>query len=990
MGALFLSGSVLIFEGTLRRTRGAAYISRLAAQTLVAMQKTIDIRGARTHNLCNLDLSLPRDRLIVFTGLSGSGKSSLAFDTIYAEGQRRYVESLSAYARQFLSMMEKPDVDHIDGLSPAISIEQKSTSHNPRSTVGTVTEIHDYLRLLYARAGIPRCPDHGTDLEAQTVSQMVDQILALPEGTRLMLLAPVVADRKGEHVQLMKDLMAQGFVRARINGEVYELDQPPTLDLRRKHRIDAIVDRFKVRDDMRLRLAESFETALRLADGVARIAFMDDAQAEELVFSDRFACNICGYSLTELEPRLFSFNNPSGACPGCDGLGVRQFFDPERVVTNEHLSLAGGAIRGWDRKTTYYYQMIQSLAEHYGFDIETPFNELPKNLRDIVLYGSGKEKIQFHYENSRGMQVKKLHRFEGVIPNLERRYHETESGAVREELAKFLASQPCPDCGGTRLNRAARNVFVLDRSLPEISGLSVGHARAFFESLRLEGWRAKIAEKIVKEIGARLGFLSDVGLDYLSLDRSAETLSGGEAQRIRLASQIGSGLVGVMYILDEPSIGLHQRDNQRLLGTLTHLRDIGNTVIVVEHDEEAILAADHVVDLGPGAGVHGGRVVVAGTPDEIKKSSESLTGQYLSGKRSIPMPDDRVPVDSERQLTIVGASGNNLKAIDASIPIGLMTCVTGVSGSGKSTLINDTLYKAVADALNRTSRNPAPHREIRGLELVDRVIDISQSPIGRTPRSNPATYSGLFTPIRELFAGTQEARSRGYAPGRFSFNVKGGRCEACQGDGVLKVEMHFLPDIYVPCDVCRGKRYNRETLEIRYKGKNIYEVLDMTVEDAAVFFQNVPVVAKKLQTLIDVGLSYVRLGQNATTLSGGEAQRVKLAKELSKRDTGNTLYILDEPTTGLHFHDIEQLLHVLHRLRDRGNTIVVIEHNLDVIKTADWIIDLGPEGGDGGGEIIATGTPERVAADKRSFTGQYLKPLVDGRGEARRRTRVGS
>jgi excinuclease ABC subunit A len=954
------------------------------------MQKTIDIRGARTHNLCNLDLSLPRDRLIVFTGLSGSGKSSLAFDTIYAEGQRRYVESLSAYARQFLSMMEKPDVDHIDGLSPAISIEQKSTSHNPRSTVGTVTEIHDYLRLLYARAGIPRCPDHGTDLEAQTVSQMVDQILALPEGTRLMLLAPVVADRKGEHVQLMKDLMAQGFVRARINGEVFELDQPPALDLRRKHRIDAIVDRFKVRSDMRLRLAESFETALRLADGVARIAWMDDTRAEELVFSDRFACNICGYSLTELEPRLFSFNNPSGACPSCDGLGVRQFFDPERVITNEHLSLAGGAIRGWDRKTTYYYQMVQSLAEHYGFDIETPFNELPKKLRDVILYGSGKEKIQFHYENSRGLEVKKLHRFEGVIPNLERRYHETESGAVREELAKFLASQPCPDCGGTRLNRAARNVFVLDRSLPEISGLSVGHAREFFESLKLEGWRAKIAEKIVKEIGARLGFLSDVGLDYLSLDRSAETLSGGEAQRIRLASQIGSGLVGVMYILDEPSIGLHQRDNERLLGTLTHLRDIGNTVIVVEHDEEAILAADHVVDLGPGAGVHGGRVVVAGSPDEIKKSSESLTGQYLSGKRSIPMPDERVPVDKKRQLTIVGAGGNNLKDIDASIPIGLMTCVTGVSGSGKSTLVNDTLYKAVADALNRTNRNPAPHREIRGLELVDRVIDISQSPIGRTPRSNPATYSGLFTPIRELFAGTQEARSRGYAPGRFSFNVKGGRCEACQGDGVLKVEMHFLPDIYVSCDVCRGKRYNRETLEIRYKGKNIYEVLDMTVEDAAVFFQNVPVVAKKLQTLIDVGLSYIRLGQNATTLSGGEAQRVKLAKELSKRDTGNTLYILDEPTTGLHFHDIEQLLRVLHRLRDRGNTVVVIEHNLDVIKTADWIIDLGPEGGDGGGEIIAIGTPERVAANKRSFTGQYLKPLVDGRGEARGRTRVGA
>jgi len=943
--------------------------------------KTIDIRGARTHNLCNLDLSLPRDKLIVFTGLSGSGKSSLAFDTIYAEGQRRYVESLSAYARQFLSMMEKPDVDHIDGLSPAISIEQKSTSHNPRSTVGTVTEIYDYLRLLFARAGIPKCPDHDITLEAQTVSQMVDQVLAMDEGTRLMLLAPVVDNRKGEHVQLMQDLMAQGFIRARINGEVYELDQPPQLDLRKKHTIEAIVDRFKVKDDVRLRLAESFETALRLADGVARIAWMDDSGNEELIFSDRFACNICGYSLTELEPRLFSFNNPSGACPSCDGLGVKQFFDPERVVVNPSLSLAGGAIRGWDRRTTYYYQMIQSLAAHYEFDIEKPFEELDDKLQQTVLYGSGREKIDFFYQNSRGMEVRKRHRFEGVLPNLDRRYRETESGAVREELAKFLNSQACPDCDGTRLNRAARHVFVDNHSLPEITSKSVGNAKAFFATLQLEGWRATIADKIVKEIGDRIGFLSDVGLDYLSLDRSAETLSGGEAQRIRLASQIGSGLVGVMYILDEPSIGLHQRDNQRLLGTLTHLRDIGNTVIVVEHDEEAIMSADHVIDLGPGAGVHGGKIVAEGTPEEIKNEPKSLTGQYLSGKRSITIPHERTERDAERQITIVGATGNNLKSVEASIPVGLMTCITGVSGSGKSTLVNDTLYKAVADLLNRTSRNPAPHDEIRGLELIDRVIDISQSPIGRTPRSNPATYSGLFTPIRELFAGTQEARSRGYMPGRFSFNVKGGRCEACQGDGVIKVEMHFLPDVYVPCDVCRGKRYNRETLEIRYKGKNIHEVLDMTVEDALEFFKNVPVVAKKLQTLTDVGLSYVRLGQNATTLSGGEAQRVKLAKELSKRDTGRTLYILDEPTTGLHFHDIEHLLEVLHRLRDRGNTIVVIEHNLDVIKTADWIIDLGPEGGDGGGEVIAIGTPEDVAANSHSFTGQYLKPLVEAMRE---------
>jgi excinuclease ABC subunit A len=938
--------------------------------------KTIDIRGARTHNLSNLNISLPRDKLIVFTGLSGSGKSSLAFDTIYAEGQRRYVESLSAYARQFLSMMEKPDVDHIDGLSPAISIEQKSTSHNPRSTVGTVTEIHDYLRLLYARAGIPKCPDHGTALDAQTVSQMVDQVLEMPEGTRLMLLAPVVAERKGEHVRLMQDLKAQGFIRARINGRVCELDDPPTLDLRKKHSIDAVVDRFKVRDDMRLRLAESFETALRLADGVARIARMDDDEQDELVFSDRFACNICGYSLSELEPRLFSFNNPTGACPGCDGLGVKQFFDPERVIVNSDLSLAGGAIRGWDRKTTYYFQMIRSLAAHYDFDIELPFKELPEKLRKIVLFGSGKQKIEFYYENSRGMQVRQQHRFEGVIPNLERRYRETESSAVREELTRFLNSQPCPDCNGTRLNRAARNVFVADRSLPDISDLSVGHAVEFFDELELEGWRGTIARKIVKEICDRLGFLSDVGLDYLSLNRSAETLSGGEAQRIRLASQIGSGLVGVMYILDEPSIGLHQRDNQRLLRTLTHLRDIGNTVIVVEHDEEAILSADHVVDLGPGAGVHGGKVVAEGPPETIRQSAESLTGQYLSGRRAIQVPATRRSPSAERQLSIEGARGNNLKSVNVSIPLGLMTCVTGVSGSGKSTLVNDTLYKATADELNRSNRGAAPHDAIVGLEQIDRVIDISQSPIGRTPRSNPATYSGLFTPIRELFAGTQEARSRGYMPGRFSFNVKGGRCEACQGDGVIKVEMHFLPDVYVPCDVCRSKRYNRETLEIRYKGRNISEILEMTVEDALEFFRNVPVVAKKLQTLMDVGLSYIRLGQNATTLSGGEAQRVKLARELSKRDTGSTLYILDEPTTGLHFCDIEQLLAVLHRLRDKGNTVVVIEHNLDVIKTADWIVDLGPEGGDGGGEIVATGTPEDVAANNGSFTGQYLRPLL--------------
>ena len=938
--------------------------------------KFIDIRGARTHNLKNLDLRLPRDQLIVLTGLSGSGKSSLAFDTIYAEGQRRYVESLSAYARQFLSMMEKPDIDHIEGLSPAISIEQKSTSHNPRSTVGTVTEIYDYLRLLFARAGTPQCPDHGLALDAQTVSQMVDQVLALPEGSRLMLLAPVITERKGEHVQLLQELQAKGFIRARIDGEVYELDDPPSLDLRRKHTIEAVIDRFRVKDDIQLRLAESFETALRLADGIARIVFIDEPGQDELVFSDKFACSECGYSLTELEPRLFSFNNPTGACSSCDGLGVKQFFDPLRVVVNRELSLAGGAIRGWDRRTTYYFQMIQSLASHYGFDVETPYDELDERTQQVILYGSGKERIEFSYSNARGTRVTQSHRFEGVIPNLERRYRETESGAVRDELARFLNSQPCPDCGGTRLNRAARHVFVAEHSLPEISGMSVGKARDFFATLELQGWRAAIADKVVKEIGDRLGFLSNVGLDYLSLDRSADTLSGGEAQRIRLASQIGSGLVGVMYILDEPSIGLHQRDNRRLLNTLIHLRDLGNTVIVVEHDEEAILESDHVVDLGPGAGVHGGEIVAQGTPEDIRNHPDSVTGQYLSGRRRIPVPEKRTARDRKRQISISGARGNNLKSVDVDIPLGLMTCVTGVSGSGKSTLVNDTLYKAAADEINRSSRNAAPHDAITGLEQVDRIIDISQAPIGRTPRSNPATYSGLFTPIRDLFAGTQEARSRGYKPGRFSFNVKGGRCEACQGDGVIKVEMHFLPDIYVPCDECHGKRYNRETLEITYKGRNINEVLEMTVEDATEFFRNVPVVLKKLQTLMDVGLSYITLGQNATTLSGGEAQRVKLAKELSKRDTGRTLYILDEPTTGLHFHDIELLLGVLHRLRDHGNTVVVIEHNLDVIKTADWIIDLGPEGGDGGGQIIATGTPEQVAKIKASFTGQYLKPLL--------------
>ena len=948
---------------------------------------TIQVRGARTHNLKNIDLDIPRDKLVVITGLSGSGKSSLAFDTLYAEGQRRYVESLSTYARQFLSMMEKPDVDHIEGLSPAISIEQKSTSHNPRSTVGTITEIYDYLRLLFARVGDPRCPTHGVTLKAQTVSQMVDAVLAKPEGSKLMLLAPVVRDRKGEHLHIFEQMRAAGFVRVRVDGILVDLDDVPALDKKRKHSIDVVVDRFKVRDDLALRLAESFETALELTDGLASVAPMEGETGEPLLFSARYACPECGHAIDELEPRLFSFNNPAGACDSCDGLGVTQYFDESRVVSHPEASLAAGAIRGWDRRNVYYFHILSSLADHYGFDIDKPFEKLAKKHRDLILYGNKGEEIEFAYINDRGTVFKRRHAFEGVLPNFERRYRETESQGVREELSKYVSTAPCQACNGTRLCTDARHVFVDERTLPQITHLPVGEAHAYFEDLNLEGRAGEIADKILKELRARYRFLVDVGLNYLTLDRSAETLSGGEAQRIRLASQIGAGLVGVMYILDEPSIGLHQRDNERLLRTLTHLRDLGNTVLVVEHDEDAIRTADHVIDIGPGAGVHGGEIVAEGPIDSIMAVEASLTGAYMSGQRAIAVPSRRTPVDPKRQLVIEGATGNNLRGVKLELPVGLLTCVTGVSGSGKSTLINGTLYPLAATALNgATTLKPAPHKRLSGLEHFDKCIDIDQSPIGRTPRSNPATYTGIFTPIRELFAGTQEARSRGYKPGRFSFNVRGGRCEACQGDGVTKVEMHFLPDIYVPCDVCKGKRYNRETLEIRYKGQNIFEVLDMTVEDALAFFEPVPVIHRKLQTLVDVGLSYIRLGQAATTLSGGEAQRVKLAKELSKRDTGSTLYILDEPTTGLHFEDIRQLLEVLHRLRDGGNTVVIIEHNLDVIKTADWLIDLGPEGGSGGGEIIASGTPEAVADNPASHTGHFLRPLLADSSSARKKT----
>ncbi|GEK14479.1 excinuclease ABC subunit UvrA [Aliivibrio fischeri] len=937
----------------------------------------IEVRGARTHNLKDISLTIPRDKLIVITGLSGSGKSSLAFDTLYAEGQRRYVESLSAYARQFLSLMEKPDVDHIEGLSPAISIEQKSTSHNPRSTVGTITEIYDYLRLLYARIGEPRCPEHHVELTAQTISQMVDKALELPEGTKLMLLAPIVKERKGEHVKTLENLAAQGFIRARIDGEVCDLSDPPTLELHKKHTIEVVVDRFKVRDDLQQRLTESFETALELTGGIAVVDYMDDSEHDPLIFSANFACPHCGYSMQELEPRLFSFNNPAGACGTCDGLGVQQYFDADRVVLDDKLSIAEGAIKGWDQKNYYYFQMLGSLAKHYGFDLFAPFKSISKKFQNIILNGSGNEEIEFQYSNDRGDLRVKRHPFEGILNTLDRRYKETESSAVRDDLSKYISTQSCSSCHGTRLRLEARNVFVGDTTLPEICEMSIQDSMAFFSSLTLQGQKAQIADKVMKEINERLHFLVNVGLNYLNLSRSADTLSGGEAQRIRLASQIGAGLVGVMYVLDEPSIGLHQRDNERLLKTLNHLRDLGNTVIVVEHDEDAIRSADHIIDIGPGAGVHGGHIVAEGDYEAIISNPESLTGQYLNGTKEIAIPNERVKADPKKQVELIGATGNNLKNVTLKLPVGLFTCITGVSGSGKSTLINDTFFKIAHTQLNgATTSEPAPYKKIKGIEHFDKVIDIDQSPIGRTPRSNPATYTGIFTPIRELFSGTPESRSRGYKPGRFSFNVRGGRCEACQGDGVIKVEMHFLPDVYVPCDVCSGKRYNRETLEVKYKGKSIDEVLQMTIEDAHTFFEPVPVIARKLQTLMDVGLSYIRLGQAATTLSGGEAQRVKLARELSKRDTGKTLYILDEPTTGLHFHDIQQLLTVLHRLRERGNTIVVIEHNLDVVKTADWIVDLGPEGGQGGGEIIAEGPPEDVAQVEGSHTARFLKPML--------------
>ena len=938
---------------------------------------TISIQGARTHNLKNINLELPRDKLIVITGLSGSGKSSLAFDTLYAEGQRRYVESLSAYARQFLSMMEKPDIDHIEGLSPAISIEQKSTSHNPRSTVGTITEIYDYLRLLYARVGDPYCPKHNKKLDAQTISQMVDQVLALPKDARIMILAPVVVERKGEHLHLFRELIANGFIRARVDGIVIDLDHPPELDKKKKHTIHAVVDRLKVNPDIQQRLAESFETAIALADGVASVSFIDETKKDDLVFSARFACPECGYSISELEPRSFSFNNPAGACQDCDGLGVKQFFDPELVVYDYNLSLSEGAIRGWDRRNVYYFHMLSSLADHYGFDIDAPLKSLSKKHIRSLLHGSGNEKINFSYANDRGDVIKRTHKFEGIIPNMDRRYHETDSSMVRDNLQKFLTVQRCPRCKGARLKESSRHVFIKGTNLPGTTSRSIEDAMLHFRNLRLKGRQGIIAEKILKEINARLQFLVDVGLNYLTLDRSAETLSGGEAQRIRLASQIGAGLVGVMYILDEPSIGLHQRDNARLLKTLVHLRDLGNTVIVVEHDEEAIRSADYVVDIGPGAGIHGGEIVAQGSVENLINCKASITGQYLSGKASIAIPKKRHPVDEHKLIHIKNATANNLRNLSTDIPVGLFTCITGVSGSGKSTLINQTLYPVAARALNKaTTLVAAAHDEIYGMEHLDKVVDIDQSPIGRTPRSNPATYTGLFTPIRELFAQTQEARMRGYKPGRFSFNVKGGRCEPCQGDGLIKVEMHFLPDVYVPCDVCSSKRYNRETLDIKYKGKNIHQILDMTIEDAREFFDAIPMLNRKLQTLMDVGLSYIRLGQSATTLSGGEAQRIKLSRELSKRDTGKTLYILDEPTTGLHFQDIKQLMAVLHKLRDQGNTVVVIEHNLDVIKTADWIIDMGPEGGSGGGTIVAAGTPEALVKVKKSHTGHFLKPLL--------------